>query len=97
MLICGRQFAPSEIDWIRSQIENRPELKRAELSRLFCRYAQWRKSDGGNAKWINIPQKLLQLPGGKCGDSRAALEIPGKAPFGQTFMAKPISMPVVYE
>lgn len=47
MQICGRQFAPSEIDWIRSQIESRPELKRAELSRLFCRYAQWRKPDGG--------------------------------------------------
>lgn len=60
MQICGRQFSPSEIDWIRSQIENRPGLKRAELSRLFCRYAQWRKPDGG-LKEMSCRVALLRM------------------------------------
>lgn len=47
MQICGRHFNPSELDWIRDQVENQPEINRAELSRLFCRRTNWRKPDGG--------------------------------------------------
>ena len=60
MQICGRHFDSSEIDWIRRQIESRPELKRAELSRLFCRYAQWRKPDGG-LKEMSCRVALLRM------------------------------------
>lgn len=47
MQICGRYFSQTEIDWIRHRIQERPEVTRMELSRMFCRHVGWHKADGG--------------------------------------------------
>jgi hypothetical protein len=62
--ICGRHFTQSELDWIKNQIETRPELNRAELSRLFCRQVSWCKPDGG-LKEMSCRVALLRLE--RCG------------------------------
>jgi hypothetical protein len=58
--ICGRNFNQSELDWIQNQIETRPELNRAELSRLFCRKVNWCKPDG-DPKQMSCRVALLRL------------------------------------
>jgi hypothetical protein len=47
MRYCGRQFSLTEIDRINRWVDTEPELSRQELSRRFCRVANWRKPDGG--------------------------------------------------
>jgi hypothetical protein len=58
--ICGRHFNQSELDWIKNQVETRPELNRAELSRLFCQEANWCKPDGG-LKEMSCRVAMLRL------------------------------------
>ena len=60
MQICGRHFSESELDWIRCQLKNNPDLNRARLSRLFCRHAEWHKPDGG-LKEMSCRVALLRL------------------------------------
>jgi hypothetical protein len=60
MQICGKSFSESEIDWIRDQVENHPQLNRAQLSRLFCRHAGWLKPDGG-LKEMSCRVAMLKL------------------------------------
>jgi len=47
MHFCGRQFSPEEIHRINHWVTTEPDLSRQELSRRFCRDANWRKPDGG--------------------------------------------------
>ena len=60
MRICGRDFSPADIDWIREQLGSLPDLNRVLLSRLFCRHAGWRKPDGG-LKEMSCRVALLRL------------------------------------
>jgi hypothetical protein len=60
MHICGRDFSPADIDWIREQLGSLPDLNRVVLSRLFCRHAGWRKPDGG-LKEMSCRVALLRL------------------------------------
>jgi hypothetical protein len=60
MQICGRNFSPSEIDWIHHQVISRPELTRIELSREFCRHINWYKPDGG-LKEMSCRVAMLRL------------------------------------
>lgn len=60
MQICGRHFSESELGWIRNQVKSRPDLNRAQLSRLFCRHAEWLKPDGG-LKEMSCRVALLRL------------------------------------
>lgn len=60
MHICGRDFSPSDIDWIRDQVDRIPDLNRVLLSRLFCRHAGWLKIDGG-LKEMSCRVALLRL------------------------------------
>lgn len=60
MHICGRDFSPSDIEWIREQVDGNPDLNRAVLSRLFCRRAGWIKPDGG-LKEMSCRVALLRL------------------------------------
>jgi hypothetical protein len=47
MRYCGRQFTIEEVDRINHWVATEPDLSRQELSRRFCRNANWRKPDGG--------------------------------------------------
>jgi hypothetical protein len=47
MRFCGRQFSQKEIHRINHWVATEPGLSRQELSRRFCRNANWRKPDGG--------------------------------------------------
>jgi len=58
--ICGKDFSPSEIDWINTQVKTRPELNRVQLSRLFCRYVGWLKPDGA-LKEMSCRVAMLRL------------------------------------
>lgn len=60
MLICGRDFTPTDLDWIRRQVTSVPGLNRAQLSRMFCEWAEWRKPDGG-LKDMSCRVALLRL------------------------------------
>ena len=60
MQICGRDFSPTELDWIRHQVKNRPDLNRAQLSRLFCSHTGWVKPDGG-LKQMSCRVAMLRL------------------------------------
>lgn len=60
MRICGRDFSPSDIDWIRERLGSMPDLNRVLLSRLFCRHAGWLKPDGG-LKEMSCRVALLRL------------------------------------
>lgn len=60
MQICGREFSLSEIAWLQQQIESRPGLNRAHLSRLFCEHINWRKADEG-LKEMSCRVALLRL------------------------------------
>jgi hypothetical protein len=67
--ICGRYFRESELAWIQDQVNTIPDLNRAQLSRLFCRYTQWRKPDGGlkemscRVAMLRLERRgLIQLP-----------------------------------
>lgn len=44
---CGRKFTQQEIDWIRNLIAQDPCISRLQISKRFCEYADWRRSDGG--------------------------------------------------
>jgi len=58
--ICGRDFSETDLQWIRDQVANRPDLNRAQLSRLFCAQSDWRKPDGG-LKEMSCRVALLRL------------------------------------
>ncbi len=65
----GRDFSDSDIEWIRSQVETRPEITRTELSRLVCSYTGWVKTNGGlkemscRVALSKLEQKgLIELP-----------------------------------
>jgi len=58
--ICGRFFSQSELEWIRCQVANDPELNRVALSQGFCRHVGWRKPDGG-LKEMSCRVALLRL------------------------------------
>lgn len=60
MPICGRDFSTTDLEWIRDQVRNQPDLNRARLSRLFCRHTDWRKPDGG-LKEMSCRVALLRL------------------------------------
>ena len=60
MQICGRQFTDTEIQWLRSQVEEVPGLNRNRLSQMFCRHASWLKPDGG-LKEMSCRVALLKL------------------------------------
>jgi Druantia protein DruA len=60
MRICGRDFSPADIDWIREQLGSLPDLNRVLLSRLFCRHVGWRKPDSG-LKEMSCRVALLRL------------------------------------
>lgn len=60
MQMCGRYFSQSDIDWIRGQLQNRPELTRIGLSRLFCQKFGWYKPDGG-LKEMSCRVAMLRL------------------------------------
>ena len=47
MRYSGRDFTDTEIEWIRQQISDLPEISRKDLSVLFCQKANWLKPDGG--------------------------------------------------
>lgn len=63
MQICGRHFSESDVDWIRNQVNTKPDLNRVQLSRLFCRHSDWRKPDGG-LKEMSCRVALLRLERG---------------------------------
>jgi len=58
--ICGRPFSETDLSWIRDQVENRPDLNRVQLSRLFCLQSGWFKPDGG-FKEMSCRVALLRL------------------------------------
>lgn len=60
MQICGKTFSEPQIEWIRDQVENHPQLNRAQLSRLFCRHTGWLKPDGG-LKEMSCRVAMLKL------------------------------------
>ena len=60
MRICGRPFSETDLSWIRDQVENRPDLNRVQLSRLFCLQSGWFKPDGG-FKEMSCRVALLRL------------------------------------
>ena len=60
MQICGRPFSETDLSWIRDQVENRPDLNRVQLSRLFCLQSGWFKPDGG-FKEMSCRVALLRL------------------------------------
>lgn len=60
MQICGRQFSRPELDWIRHQVESRPDVNRVQLSRMFCRHVGWKKPDGG-LKEMSCRVAMLRL------------------------------------
>lgn len=60
MQICGRLFSAEEIDWIRNQVAESPQLNRVQLSCLFCQHVNWRKPDGG-LKEVSCRVALLRL------------------------------------
>jgi len=43
---CGRDFARSEIEWLRRLLESNRKLNRARLSRVFCEEFGWVRPDG---------------------------------------------------
>jgi len=58
--ICGRSFSETDLSWIRDQVATQPNLNRAQLSRQFCAYTDWRKTDGG-LKEMSCRVALLRL------------------------------------
>jgi hypothetical protein len=46
MRYCGRQFTDAEMELIRQLLVERPQLTRAELSRVVCEQLCWRRPDG---------------------------------------------------
>lgn len=46
MKYCGRQFEPSEVEFIRSLIAEQPGISRYKLSLLTCEQLNWRRQDG---------------------------------------------------
>jgi len=46
MKYCGREFSSTEIEWIRQEIQDNPQLHRKGLSIRFCERYGWRKPDG---------------------------------------------------
>jgi len=58
--ICGRTFTPAEIHWINQKILTCPDLNRAQLSQLFCRYVDW-TAPGGGLKEMSCRVALLRL------------------------------------
>lgn len=77
----GHEFSISEISWIKQQIDSRPGLNRAQLSRLFCEHADWRKADGG-LKEMSCRVAMLRL------HRRGLLRLP--APQRSTGALRPI-------
>ena len=60
MQICGRRFSQPELDWIRHQVESRPDVNRVQLSRMFCSHVGWIKPDGG-LKEMSCRVAMLRL------------------------------------
>jgi hypothetical protein len=58
--ICGRRFSQPELDWIRHQVESRPDVNRVQLSRMFCSHVGWIKPDGG-LKEMSCRVAMLRL------------------------------------
>jgi hypothetical protein len=58
--ICGRRFSQPELDWIRYQVESRPDVNRVQLSRMFCSHVGWIKPDGG-LKEMSCRVAMLRL------------------------------------
>jgi hypothetical protein len=81
MHICGRAFTPSDIDWIRDQVDRHPDLNRVRLSRLFCRHVEWFKPDGG-LKEMSCRVALLRL------EKSGLIRLP--APRSRTAAVKPV-------
>lgn len=73
---CGREFTKTELEKIRSLINDNPEFHRARLSREVCQILQWFKPDGGLKEMscrvamlrmhedglINLPQPRVKKP-----------------------------------
>ena len=81
MQICGREFTPSEIDWIKDRIASDPALNRMQLSRLFCRHVNWYKPDGG-LKEMSCRVAMLRL------EKKGLIRLP--APRKKTGVAKAV-------
>ena len=81
MQICGREFIPSEIDWIKDRIASDPALNRMQLSRLFCRHVNWYKPDGG-LKEMSCRVAMLRL------EKKGLIRLP--APRKKTGVAKAV-------
>lgn len=60
MRYCGRMFSDEEITWIRSLIEDCPELSRRKLSERICLHLDWRKFDG-ELKAMSCRVALLRM------------------------------------
>ena len=60
MQICGRAFTETDIQWLRSQVDQVSGLNRNQLSQIFCRHVNWFKPDGG-LKEMSCRVALLKL------------------------------------
>ena len=58
--VCGRDFTPDELAWVRDLVENEPGISRAEIARRLCARVKW-YGPGGRPKAMSARVALLRL------------------------------------
>src|SRR5438876_9069698 len=46
VVVCGRDFTGEMVSRIQEKVNAEPDLSRRQLSRLVCKWLDWRKGDG---------------------------------------------------
>lgn len=78
-MVCGREFSGQQLERLRAEVRDRPELSRSKLARDVCDWLEW-KRPGGKRQEVSCRIALLKL------ERRGLISLPkpqGKIPCPQ--------------